>query len=698
MKKILLCILAGCFLMISAGAQSLQDARLGRGLVATGAGNGAHVSWRMLPGDKPDLSFDLYRETDGGRAVKLNKQPIRTTSDFLDGEADLSRTNHWILKSGGKELASFTLKGGESHPYLEIPVQKPEARQVYRVTERFYGATDRENPGDASDRYTFNAGDCSAADLDGDGQLEIILKWEPSNASVPSRTGITGNTLLDAYKLDGTLLWRIDLGHNVRSTYLTTPFVVYDLDRDGRAELVCKTAEGTVDGQGTILGNPRADWRSMDEASATFGRIVNGPEYLTVFDGRTGQALDSQKYIPIRYPLNGWGGIGGNDSVDIRPEHYTAGVAYLDGRRPSVFFVRGADGRTVVAAWDFRDGKLQSRWTFDSSEKPWGAYSGNGSPQVAVADFDGDGCDEICVGAMTVDNDGKGLYTTRLRGGPVLHAGAFLPGRKGLQVFGLHDTSGEIGAFLGTPALAVFDGATGEVLWSFGPGETAERALAADIDPRHPGAEIWVGVVPQPVRQGPGRAGGPPPGAAPGGMPGMPPGAGPGMPPGMGPGGNPAGRGAPARTATPAYDGPLRGLYAADGQKLGDNAPAPCHFTIYWDADPQAELIDGTSICKWDWTEQKTKTLLEAEGVRANESPRGIPCLVGDLLGDWREEVVWISEDGSSLRIYCTPIPADGRTTTLLDDRMYRLGLVSQNVGYNGPAHLSFDLTTRIKP
>lgn len=675
MKKFLLCILTGCFL-ISAGAQPLQDARLGRGMAATGGASGAHVSWRVLPGDKPGIAFDLYRETDGGKAVKVNRQAIRTTSDFLDTEADLSRSNRWILKSGGRELASCTLAGGAPKGYLEIPVQKPEARQIYRVTQRFYGATDRENPGDAGDRYSFTAGDCSAADLDGDGELEILLKWEPSNASLPSRTGITGNTLLDAYKLDGTFLWRIDLGHNIRSTYLTTPFVVYDLDGDGCAELVCKTADGTVDGTGTVLGNPRADWRSMDEASVTFGRIEVGPEFLTVFDGRTGRALDSQKYIPIRYPLDGWGGIGGNDSVDIRPEHYTAGVAYLDGQRPSVFFVRGADGRTVVAAWDFRDGKLQSRWTFDSSEKRWAGYSGNGNPQVAAADFDGDGCDEICVGAMTVDHDGQGLFTTRLRGGPSLHAGALLPGLGGLQVFGLHDTSGQIGAFLGNPAMAVFDGATGRILWSLGPGETADRALAADIDPAHPGAEIWVGSVPEPLRRGPGRPGGPMPGAGPG--------------PGMMPGPNP-GR-APAR----AYDGPLRGLYSADGQKISENMPTSCHFSIYWDADPQAELLDGITISKWDWEQQTTRTLMVAEGARANENTRGIPCLVGDLLGDWREEAVWISEDGAALRIYLTDIPATGRTTTLLDDRMYRLSLVSQNVGYNCPPHLSYDLSSRI--
>ena len=670
MKKILLSALAGYLLLLSAGAQPLQDTRLGRGLAVVGTDGGAHVSWRMLPGDDRSMTFDLYRQTDGRRAVKLNRQPIGATSDFLDTDADLSRTNRWILKSGGRELARCALAGGAPRGYLEIPLQKPEPRQIFRVTQRFYGATDRENPGDAAGRYTFTPGDCSAADLDGDGELELILKWEPSNAGAPDRLGITGVTLLDAYKLDGTLLWRIDLGHNIRSTYISTPFVVYDLDGDGCAELVCKTADGTVDGTGAVLGNPRADWRSMDEASATFGRIQVGPEFLTVFDGRTGRALDSQRYIPLRFPLDSWGGIGGNDNTGTRAEHYTAGVAYLDGRQPSVFFVRGADGRTVVAAWDFRDGKLQSRWTFDSSDKAWSGYSGNGGPHVTVADFDGDGCDEICVGAMAVDHDGTGLYTTRLRGGSALHA---VPGRDGMLVLGTHDTSGAIGAFLGNPALAVFDGATGTVRWSMGPGETAARALAADIDPRHPGAEVWVGNVPEPVRRMPGRPGGAPQRT----------------PPGMVPA-------APDQPAARPYEGPLGGLFTLSGERIAGKGPAACHFTIYWDADPLAELMDGTTIAKWDWERGEQETLLSAEGAAAIDAPRGTPCLVGDLLGDWREEAVWAAADGSQLRIYLTDTPARGRTTTLLDDRMYRLSLVSQNIGYNTPPHLSYDLTTRI--
>lgn len=659
MRKTVITILLLCAAAL-AYAQPLPDAGLSRAFAGVSTGNGFHLSWRTLPSDKAGASYEIWRETDGAKAVKVSSRPVKNTSDFFDTGADLSKDNRWILKSSGKELASYSLKGGEGRPYIAIPVQNPGRRNLFRVTQRSFGTSDSYNPGDEGDAYSFTAGDCSVGDLDGDGELEIILKWDPSNIRTPEQTGVSGNTLLDAYKMDGTLLWRIDLGHNVRSTYASVPFVVYDLDGDGKAELVCKTADATVDGQGGIVGNRRADWRSMDEASETFGRTVVGPEYLTVFDGATGKACDTQKFIPIRFPLDSWGGLGGNDNLGIRSEMYTAGVAYLDGVHPSVFFVRGADARTVVAAWDFEGGKLSHRWTFDSSDKRWRGFSGNGNPNVSVADFDGDGADEICVGAMIVDNDGTGLVTTRLRGGIGLHAGDLIPSREGIEVFGTHDTSGVLGAFLDNPAIAVYDGATGEVIWSAGKGETVGRGVAADIDPRYPGAEVWVGPVDQ------ARAGG-----APRGRMMM-----------------------PMRPATPpAYEGPLKGVFnGATGELISENMPSSCNFTIYWDADAQAELLDGCTVSKWDWENGATKALFTAEGVKAIGGTRATPCFSGDILGDWREEVIWVSTDENELRIYMTDVPAADRRTTLLADRQYRLSLVWQNVGHNQPPHTSYDI------
>ncbi len=696
-------------------AQTFQGEKLSRGFAGIAGKEGIHLSWRMLPADKSNMQFDVYRETNGGKAVKLNDKPIKATSDFTDSTADTNADNRWSLRSGGKELASFTIKAGEAKPYLSIPINKPAAREIFRVSARSFGTSDSFNPGDMGDSYTYSANDASVADLDGDGELEIILKWIPSNATTPEQTGVTGNTLLDAYKLDGTQLWRIDLGHNVRSTYAGTQFVVYDLDGDGKAELICKTGDGTVDGTGAVLGNPRADWRSMDEASSTYGRTVVGLEFLTVFDGMSGKAIDTKRYIPIRFPLDSWGGIGGNDDTGIRSEKYTAGVACFDGKTPSAFFVRGADGRTVVAAWKLQDSALVNTWTFDSSDDRWKGYSGNGNPNVTVGDFDGDGCDEVCVGAMIVDHDGNGLLTTKLRGGIALHAGDLIPSHNGLEVFGTHDNSGEIGAFLENPAMAVYDGATGEIIWSKGPAEIVGRGVAADIDPRFEGAEMWVGAVDPAATRGRGMGPMPtmpaqqPQGGAPGAQPAPQAPGTPGQPqqgqpqPGTGQQGQP--QGMPQfmmrmmeAAKLPEYNGALKGLYnGTTGELISSKAPSSCNFILYWDADAQSELLNGTEISKWNWETENTDTLLKADGVKSTNGTKETPCLSGDILGDWREEVVWVDENEENLRIYMTDIPAANRMPTLLNDRMYRLSLVWQNVGYNQPPHVSFDMAERFK-
>ena len=564
--------------------------------------------------DAAGLQFDLYRSSNGGAEVKLNKEPIDRTSDFLDRTVDYTVDNRWTLKATTGEVATWTrLKGEERNPYLSIPICKPEDGEI------------------AGEPFTYTANDCSVGDLDGDGEYEIILKWSPSNSKRPPQRGFTGNTYLDAYKMDGTRLWRIDLGPNVRSGAATTNFLVFDFDGDGCAEICCKTGDGTVDGLGHRIGDAQVDWRTWDKKSPTYGKIVNGPEYLTVFEGRTGKELDSKEYIPTRYPLDGWGGVGGNcgnDNTGGRSDRFTAGVAFLDGKTPSPVMVRGWYGRTVVAAWTFTNGALKHTWTFDSAAPGWETYSGMGNHSVTVADFDGDGCDEICVGAMTVDHDGKGLFTTGLRHGDALHAGRFIPSRQGMQVFGVHENEGDNEIVKRTPAVAMFDGATGEIIWQDGLGQDAGRGVAADIDPRYDGAECWCNI---------------------------------------------------------------GGLRRGDtGEIISNRKPDSCNFTIYWDADPLAELLDHVSISKWNWNAESTDLLLKAEGVVSNNGTKGNPCLSGDILGDWREEVIWPSEDQTELRIYSTTIPAVDRRATWMNDRQYRLAIAWQNVAYNQPPHPSF--------
>ena len=599
---------------IFAFSQPYSGEKLSRGLIGIPTEEGMYFSWRMTLEDAAGLQFDLYRSSGGGAEVKLNKEPIDRTSDFLDRTVDYTVDNRWTLKATTGEVTTWTrLKGEERNPYLSVPVCKPEDGEI------------------AGESFTYTANDCSVGDLDGDGEYEIILKWSPSNSKRPPQRGFTGNTYLDAYKMDGTRLWRIDLGPNVRSGAATTNFLVFDFDGDGCAEICCKTGDGTVDGLGHRIGDAQADWRTWDKKSPTYGKIVNGPEYLTVFEGRTGKELDSKEYIPTRYPLDGWGGVGGNcgnDNTGGRSDRFTAGVAFLDGKTPSPIMVRGWYGRTVVAAWTFTNGALKHTWTFDSAAPGWEAYSGMGNHSVTVADFDGDGCDEICVGAMTVDHDGKGLFTTGLRHGDALHAGRFIPSRQGMQVFGVHENEGDNEIVKRTPAVAMFDGATGEIIWQDGLGQDAGRGVAADIDPRYDGAECWCNI---------------------------------------------------------------GGLRRGDtGEIISNRKPDSCNFTIYWDADPLAELLDHVSISKWNWNAESTDLLLKAEGVVSNNGTKGNPCLSGDILGDWREEVIWPSEDQTELRIYSTTIPAVDRRATWMNDRQYRLAIAWQNVAYNQPPHSSF--------
>ena len=599
---------------IFAFSQPYSGEKLSRGLIGIPTEEGMYFSWRMTLEDAAGLQFDLYRSSGGGAEVKLNKEPIDRTSDFLDRTVDYTVDNRWTLKATTGEVATWTrLKGEKRNPYLSIPVCKPEDGEI------------------AGESFTYTANDCSVGDLDGDGEYEIILKWSPSNSKRPPQRGFTGNTYLDAYKMDGTRLWRIDLGPNVRSGAATTNFLVFDFDGDGCAEICCKTGDGTVDGLGHRIGDAQADWRTWDKKSPTYGKIVNGPEYLTVFEGRTGKELDSKEYIPTRYPLDGWGGVGGNcgnDNTGGRSDRFTAGVAFLDGKTPSPIMVRGWYGRTVVAAWTFTNGALKHTWTFDSAAPGWETYSGMGNHSVTVADFDGDGCDEICVGAMTVDHDGKGLFTTGLRHGDALHAGRFIPSRQGMQVFGVHENEGDNEIVKRTPAVAMFDGATGEIIWQDGLGQDAGRGVAADIDPRYDGAECWCNI---------------------------------------------------------------GGLRRGDtGEIICNRKPDSCNFTIYWDADPLAELLDHVSISKWNWNAESTDLLLKAEGVVSNNGTKGNPCLSGDILGDWREEVIWPSEDQTELRIYSTTIPAVDRRATWMNDRQYRLAIAWQNVAYNQPPHPSF--------
>lgn len=575
------------------GNAARQMEKIGRGLVAVKVENGVYVGWRWLGTEAAATSYHVYRN-----GQKVNDEPIQQSTNFLDKEGTASSTYAVsAVVDGVEEKPSQEVSVWDSQ-YLRIPLQKPE------------GGVSPDGTA-----FTYSANDASAADVDGDGEYEIILKWDPSNSHDNAHKGYTGNALMDAYKLDGTRLWRIDLGRNIRAGAHYTQFLVYDFDGDGKAELVCKTADGTIDGTGQVIGDAESDYRNKD------GYIIDGAEYLTIFDGMTGKALTTTRYEPPRDNVSDWG-----DSYGNRVDRFLACVAYLDGVRPSMVMCRGYYTRTVLAAYNWRDGKLNKLWTFDSNEPGNEPYAGQGNHSVSVADVDGDGCDEIIYGSCVIDHDGKGVYSTELGHGDAMHVGNLDPSRPGLEVFQVHENPSDNGVEL-------HDAATGEILWGKPSTKDVGRGLCADIDPRYEGEEYWA-------------------------------------------------------------DG---SLYNCAGEQISPNVPSSTNFAIWWDGDLLRELLDKNRIDKWDYQQDQTVNLLKAEGCTSNNGTKSTPCLQADLFGDWREEVVWRSEDSTELRIYTTTDMTEHRIYTLMHDPVYRLGIAWQNVAYNQPPHTSFYLGEGMK-
>jgi len=550
------------------------------------------------------VSYNLYR--DGALVAS-----VTNSTNYLDPQGTLAVTYAVAAVIDNVEQPVSPSSSVWAQNNLSIPIQMPPGKITDRVAT---------NQVDAN--YTYEANDGSTADLDGDGRLDMVLKWDPTNSKDNSLTGFTGNVFMDAYKLDGTKLWRLDLGRNIRAGAHYTQFVVYDFNGDGKAEVVMKTAPGTKDGAGNYLhlGPAASDDDTVDYRDAN-GYVLSGPEYLTVFDGTTGAELATDNFDVPRGDVVAWG-----DSYGNRVDRFLASAGFVSDTgvgksasgRPSILMARGYYTRATVTAWNYRDGKLAKLWTYDSNVPASVSAAGQGAHHMVVADVDEDGAQEIVYGAATIDSNGCIKCSTTLGHGDALHVTDLVPSRPGLEVFMPHEsTTG--------PSYDLRDARTCEILVQ-GPirGADTGRGVAGDISASNFGAEMWA-------------------------------------------------------TGTTL-------LSASTGTSIG-SVPTAYNFLIWWDADETRELLDGITISKYG-----TGTLLTGTGSSSNNGTKATPVLVADMLGDWREEVVWRKSDNSALLLYTTTDLTSRRIYTLMHDPQYRMHVTSQQTGYNQPPHPSFHI------
>jgi rhamnogalacturonan endolyase len=596
-----------------------------------------YVGWRLFATDSPDIAFNLYRSTGGGAPVLLNPTPITATTNYVDTSFVATLTNAYYVRPvlHGQELAAsptYTLPANSPvQQYISIPISIPP--------------TPSRNSCGTGAGGSYSANDGTVADLDGDGEYEYIVKWDPSDSRDNASTGCSSPQILDGYKLDGTRLWRINLGPNIRSGAHYTQFMVYDLDGDGKAEIVMKTADGTVDGLGHVIGDPAALWVDTVSTSATYGKVETGPEYLTIFNGATGAAMDTVNYDPPRgnpYAWNGPGGNCGHDNSGNRVDRFLAGVAYLDGVHPSAVMARGYYGRSTMAAWDWRNGHLTERWFYDSglgavlnADGTWAyniatnLFTGEGAHYMTVADVDNDGRDDIVYGSMVVNSDGTGRYGTGLWHGDAMHVSRFDPNNPDLLFYGVHEHAAVCSGTTPGYGTDLHNARTGAIIAGTDLGVLKDfgRGMIAVLDPASPMAYMWGG-------------------------------------------------------------GP--GLVDLTGNAVTSSTPSSTNFGIWWDADLARELEDSTSVTKWNFNTHATTTLLSTSGTASNNSTKATPVLTADIFGDWREELILRASNNQSLRVYISTIPATNRLPTLMQDPEYRLAVTSQNTAYNQPPWPSF--------
>lgn len=592
----------GSFFVLGGHAQRNME-QLDRGIVALRQSSSeVLISWR-IPGDEyaNNVSYNLYRgSTLIASGLVVSNYVDATSTDYSYSVAAVIGGVEQVLSASVEPLAN---------QYFTIPVRK------------INGGFD-----------TYNVNDASVGDLDGDGEYEIVVK-RLANDATPSSTNYH---YLEAYKLNGTFLWAINLGPNICNT-VEVNFLVYDFDNDGKAEVATRTSDGMIDGVGKNIGDRDGDGKTNYRSTMVLNSSnyrIDGPDYISIFDGQTGQEIAWNWYID-REPLSQWGTPGMSDSqLGHRATKCMWAVAYIDGINPSFVISRGIYHRIKLEAWNFSNGSLTKQWAFDSDPNGVSsAYTGQGYHNLAAGDIDGDGRDEIIYGSMAVDEYGSGIYSTKYGHGDAGHLADINPNIAGLEFFGCLE--GANGSTI--PGSALRNAAKGSIQWQYMASGDIGRCMAADIDENFYGMEIW------------------------------------------------------------GADG--SGLYSCTGTKITSTLPTSAgggvtyNFGVWWDDDVQRELLDRTVITKWNSSSKSTDrvaTLYNIANIGSNNGTKNNPCLMADILGDWREEIIYRSADNSGMVVFLTPFSTTQRMYTLMHDPNYRSAVAWQMNSYNQPPNLGF--------
>ena len=420
---------------------------LDRGIYAVKSGSGMFVSWRYNANDPDDAEFRLYRDDS---LIYTSKSGDATS--YQDNGGSTASKYRVDCIEGGRIVNSQTCKFTSGTNYFDVKLNSPGSQ--------------------------YSPNDCCVGDVDGDGQYEIFLKWDPSNAKDNSQDGKTDKVYIDCYTLEGKQLWRVDMGVNIRAGQHYTQMCVADFDCDGRAELITKTADGTKDGKGKVIGDGNKSYVN------SAGRILEGPEYLTLFDGQTGAALDTIDFpVPRGDATSAAAKTTWGDNYGNRVDRFNSAIAYLDGVHPSAVYGRGYYTRLTLSAVDVKNKKLVKRWVYDTGFDKTAPGWGCGNHNVMAADSDNDGKQEIFMGASAIDDDGTLLWTTGQLHGDAMHVGDLIPDREGLEVWECHEDKpwGE----------SCIDARTGKVIFHIENSKDTGRCAADNVWAGNKGAEFW---------------------------------------------------------------------------------------------------------------------------------------------------------------------------------------------------------------